>query len=651
MAMLITKFHKLIQSKLLWISFLVIVVFSFVIWGTQMPENSEQQAMSAPGMLDGEPVKPEVFSRARFNTYLGLVMAVGRAVPVNDELSEQLDHAAWQRIASLREADKLGIQASDQEVLDAIRFNPIFQGEQGQNQFSKANYDAFAQQFLNRMGASKRDFEEHMREEIRIRKLQVILERSLLVTPMEIQRTFHALSDTFTIEYVHLTPDLVADNVEVTEEDAMKVFDENPSFFEVPEKVDLKVVAFAADDYLADIEITDAEVREYYDFNLDEFELSEEEQAAIDEAADEAAEDTTMVSDSEPVEDADAEEVEEAAVDMADADAEAEDAEDAMADAELDTDSDLPPMIDQPFLLDTNFDFEASTLAGYKPFEDVEDEIRATLITRAAVMRAAEAADQYVNELSRSKESRADAPGILAEHYAAELLDIEPITRMEAVDGIDAGEAFNVAAFNLSDDPDYYFSDPVSGTNHVYVLILEARIPKRIPEFEEIKEEATALARENAVVDALNEYAEAMKDEALAAMKAGTDFDAFMETYGLPVDRPEPFSTAGAEIDSDYGPELIRGILTRNPGEISDIIPVEDGILLAYIKERRAGDPMTFDTIRQQIVMSMRRQNSRVLFNNYQDYLLEEADFTPREEMIERLENEENGETDAGDAS
>ena len=39
MAMMISKFHKLIQSRLLWGAFLVIIVFSCVIWGLVWPSD------------------------------------------------------------------------------------------------------------------------------------------------------------------------------------------------------------------------------------------------------------------------------------------------------------------------------------------------------------------------------------------------------------------------------------------------------------------------------------------------------------------------------------------------------------------------------------------------------------------------------------
>ena len=34
MTMMITKFHKLIQNKVMWVGFSFLVIISFVFWGT-----------------------------------------------------------------------------------------------------------------------------------------------------------------------------------------------------------------------------------------------------------------------------------------------------------------------------------------------------------------------------------------------------------------------------------------------------------------------------------------------------------------------------------------------------------------------------------------------------------------------------------------
>ena len=119
--MMITKFHKLIQNKLLWIAFLIVVVFSFVIWGTAMPNASEMAAANDAGTLDGESVPYPEYQKARFNTYLALVLMTGRAINITPELEEELHTMAWQRLVSLREANKLGLTSSNDEVVGSIQ--------------------------------------------------------------------------------------------------------------------------------------------------------------------------------------------------------------------------------------------------------------------------------------------------------------------------------------------------------------------------------------------------------------------------------------------------------------------------------------------------------------------------------------------------
>ena len=84
MPMLISKFHRLIQSRLLWATFLIVIVFSFVIWGTQMPsQNKAAKEANAEGKLNDKWVSREEFRKAYFDTYMSVVFAVGK--PIHDD--------------------------------------------------------------------------------------------------------------------------------------------------------------------------------------------------------------------------------------------------------------------------------------------------------------------------------------------------------------------------------------------------------------------------------------------------------------------------------------------------------------------------------------------------------------------------------------
>ena len=149
--MLIGKFHKLIQSRLLWGVFLVIIVFSFVIWGTPFlfRSKSDREAGSE-GKIGGKPVSRQEFRSAYTHIYASLAMGMGRKPDLSGAKAEAaLRQAAWRRVASLREAARLGFTASDEEVQQAIAREPYFQHE---GRFSLEMYKNFVGQFLNDLG-------------------------------------------------------------------------------------------------------------------------------------------------------------------------------------------------------------------------------------------------------------------------------------------------------------------------------------------------------------------------------------------------------------------------------------------------------------------------------------------------------------------
>jgi len=566
MAMLITKFHRLIQNKLLWLAFLIIVVFSFVIWGTQMPDAAERQSNDA-GKLNGESIPYEAYQQARFNTYLSIVLMSGRAVPVTPELEEQLHTMAWQRLASLKEAAKLGISSSDDEVVKSIHsFEFLQQG----GRYNPQAYDQFAQQFLAQMRATKRDFEEHVRQEIIMQKLRVITERSLLVTPHEIERTFLTLTDTFEIEYVKLTPELISDDVKVSDEEVLAFFNKDPEQFTLAEKVKVKAAVFPIQDYVDQVEITDAEIQEFYDFNLDEYAIES----------------------------------------------------------------------DEP---DTNLFSTAVT--SYRPLEEVKDEIKQSLALKQAAILAEAKAGEFVQELSLNHKEGRGVFDKIAASMGTELIMAEPFTSRQIPEELEAGPQVVRAAFNLSDDDDYYYSDPVSGSNYVYVLALVERQPQRLPEFEEVKDDVEKMARELASYNALTEKAQALQEKAKEYISEGKSFDDAVTSFDLTSEKPKPFTMNTIDMDEDIASVLIRHILVRNSGELTEPIPTEDGsILLGYVKSRTPATDMTSDTMRPQIISTLRRQSSQVVFQEMQNYLLEKGDF--EDKLRRTVEQTDEAETD-----
>ena len=273
MAMMISKFHKLIQSRLLWGAFLIIIVFSFVVWGMVWPSNIDKaERANAAGTLDGQPVSQSEYRSAYLSTYLARALALGREVQSTPATDAALRKLSWQRLATLREVAKLGIVATDQELVGAIRAN--FSETNGT--FDPRRYQAFLQNAVRPLGFTTAQFEQHLREEIQIQKLAHLIGRQAQVTPLEIRRTFDTLLDSFTVEYAAVLPADVEKDVAVSDDDARKLYDADPAAFTIPEQRVVSYAAFPVADYPAETnEIADDAVQDYYELHVADFTTTE----------------------------------------------------------------------------------------------------------------------------------------------------------------------------------------------------------------------------------------------------------------------------------------------------------------------------------------------------------------------------------------
>lgn len=219
----------------------------------------------------------------------------------------------------------------------------------------------------------------------------------------------------------------------------------------------------------------------------------------------------------------------------------------------------------------------------------------------------------------------------VAADQGVEMIMAEPFTARQLPKELEAGPQVVRAAFNLSDDDDYYYSDPVSGSNYVYVLALVERQPERLPEFDEVKEDVEKMALELAAYNALTEKAQEIQEKAKEAIAAGKPFDSVLSSYQLTSEKPAAFTMNTVDMDEDIASVLIRHILVRNSGELTDPIPSEDGsILLGYVKTRTPALDMSAEAMRPQIITTLRRQSSQVIFQEMQNYLLEKGGFVDK---------------------
>lgn len=263
----------------------------------------------------------------------------------------------------------------------------------------------------------------------------------------------------------------------------------------------------------------------------------------------------------------------------------------------------------------------------YKPFEEVEAGIIAQLKENAARRLADEAATTLV--VAIAPQAEADQPDF-AGAAAAAGLKVKTLPRFGTTDelaGIDPTAPFRQAAFRLQDDAYSSFSDAVVGRDTVYVLSLEKKYPTFLPDFEVVEEKVMEAARAQAVAKALSERALKIEETVSATLAAGTSFEQAMQPYGLKVDTTEEFDVT-TQLDNEYADILIPICLNSAEGELCRPVPVEKGILIAYVAERKSTDiDVGLPAIRQELVDGLSQNRIRQLAADWQASLLREANF------------------------
>ncbi len=284
MAMMISKFHKLIQSKIVWGAFALLISIAFVsvsVPGSKSRSAAKQARKKAQlaGRLFGEDVTRSEFGHA-WNSIRVMVAMYSMMDRRFDMDEEQMLDAAWLRLATLKKAQQLGMTASGEQTKKAIQEFPLFQNPET-GQFNQNDYNMFVNQILPQFRMSSAGFEQVFRENVLAAKVANIPAQGGLVFEEEIKKAFHLYTDMLTVEYAAI-PRSLADVPKVGKEEALNYFEINKEQFRMPEKAIVDYVQFAVADHLASVEVTDEMVAEFYENNQQHFLKPPAEDAAPD---------------------------------------------------------------------------------------------------------------------------------------------------------------------------------------------------------------------------------------------------------------------------------------------------------------------------------------------------------------------------------
>jgi peptidyl-prolyl cis-trans isomerase D len=143
---------------------------------------------------------------------------------------EMLDQLIQQRIMT-KEAARLGIEVSDQEVFQQIaRMYPSFLDQN--RRF--VSFDVY-RRAIERSGSTVTEFEDSHRQSLLDQKLRAYLTAGVTVTPREIEEEFTRDNTSVTIAYVVIDPKDLEKEIEVSDQEARTYFGQHKDEFKIVE--------------------------------------------------------------------------------------------------------------------------------------------------------------------------------------------------------------------------------------------------------------------------------------------------------------------------------------------------------------------------------------------------------------------------------
>jgi peptidyl-prolyl cis-trans isomerase D len=628
-------------SWVLWAVIVIFVLFAFVDFGSMNPAGE-----NAPNAVAAR-VGDDVVTMGEFEqTYRNLENQYRQAYggQFTPELARQmqlplqaLNQSVNQRIL-VAEARRLGLGATDREVQETILDLPVFQDDQGRFVGEEKYLD-----ILRQNGLSVAEFEQEVRQEILLRKLQEAMLASVYVTDREIERAYRDQVEKAKIRYVELPRGGFLAEGEVPRAELEAHYQANRAQYRQPEQREASYLLVDPARLADQVEIGDEDLREYFEVHRDEFTHEEQVQARHI---------LVMVNDQHTDEEA-RRLVEQAKGRIAGG----EDFAAVAREVSEDTGSKarggdlgffgrgaMVPAFEEAAFgaqqgelvgpVQSSFGYHLIQVTdrragGTTPFAEVQDSIRSRIAQEKAGELAEKRARELAQRLQKQKPQNAQALEAAAgETPGATLETTGRFGRQQPLPGVGFAGSFHETAFGMEEKQ---VSDPVQLPGGWAVIYLDKVHEPSVPELSEVeprvRQEVLRQKRQQMAVERL--------EQARKELQAGKAFDQVAADLGLAVQESQEFGAQGAIPGLGMNPELSRAALALKPGQAGGPVATANGAVLFEVTERKEWEPAEFAKNKAQTRDTLRGQR---LQQNLQSLLSErrrELDVTFSPEVLE----------------
>jgi peptidyl-prolyl cis-trans isomerase D len=558
---------------------------------------------------------------------------------------QALNQAVNQKIL-LAEAERLGLEITDEELRAGILEQAVFKDEQGRF-VGQQRYD----EILRANGYTPASFEAEMRQDLLLQKLTDILRANVFVSDKEVERAYREQVERAKIRYLQLPRSQFAQAAaQIPPTEVAAHYEAHKNEYRLPEQREVAYLLVEPALLTGQVSLPDKELRDSYQEHQDEFSREEQVRArhilvkVDDKTTDEAARQRIEA----------AKKRIEGGADFAAVAREV--SEDT---ASKGTGGDLgyfgrgqmvpefeaaafgaePGKLIGP--VKTSFGYHLLEVTdkragGTQTFEEVREQIRSRLVAERVQTLAETRARELAERFEKERTKNAAALEALAKSTpGATFGTTGKFSENGPVPSLGFAPAFNSAAFTLKKGE---VSDPIQVPRGWAVLYLQEIHEPRVPPLQEVEDRVRgAVAQQKLQKMVMDRLARARQEIA-----AGKTLDLVAAELGVTVqETPTEFGTQGEIPGIGHSPEVARAALQLQPGQIGGPVADARGGVLFQVTERKSWDPKQFATAKaetrnrlqqeklQKFQASLIEQRRRELEVSFDRQLLQELGIDP----------------------
>ena len=178
--------------------------------------------------------------------------------------------------AALAEADRLGIDVSDEEVRQRIFATPAFQENGGF--IGETRYQQLLR--MQRPPMTAAEFEDNVRKSLKVQKLRSSLTDWLSVTDKELEQEYRRRNDKVKLAVVNIPADTFRTQVTATDPEIASHFAAHTADFKIPEKRKIRYLLIDVDAMRAKVVVPPADIERAYNNNSEQYSTPEQVRAS-----------------------------------------------------------------------------------------------------------------------------------------------------------------------------------------------------------------------------------------------------------------------------------------------------------------------------------------------------------------------------------